>query len=238
MNRPAQGMVLLLLGGAALRAALTDLHLRYVKEVLQPFLIVASVALLIAGAMTLYYEWRQHGDGNGDGHGHGHGEPRIAWLLIAPVLGLLLIAPPALGSYSAATAGTSLTVEQATELPPLPEHIDPVPVTVLDYSARVIWDDGRSLDGRRLELTGFALTDRNGQLHLARLVLSCCAADARPLKIGLVGDIPAGLPDDTWIEVVGDYVPQTGIDPINEATIPYLRVEQWREVEPPRQPYE
>jgi uncharacterized repeat protein (TIGR03943 family) len=248
MNRSAQGLVMVLLGGAALKAGVTDLHLRYVKESLQPFLIVASTLLVLAGAMTLWYEWRRrpadppgHQEDGDQEHGdqeHGHRESRVGWLLVLPVLGLLLVAPPALGSYSATTTGTTLTPEQASELPPLPEYVDPVPLTVLDYAARALWGAEDSLAGRRVELTGFLITDRQGQPYLARLMLSCCAADARPVKVGLAGEAPVGLADDTWVEVVGTYLDRTGTDPINEATIPFLEVESWREVPAPRNPYE
>jgi uncharacterized repeat protein (TIGR03943 family) len=240
VNRQAQGVVMLLFGGAVLKASVTDMYLRYVKEILQPFLIAASVLLIVAGAVTLWYELRASraaGDGAA-AHDHGHGEPRVGWLLILPVLGLLLVAPPALGSYTAGTAGTSLSDDQRTvDFPPLPE-VSLVELPVLDYAARAIWDDGESLAGRRVQLEGFLLTDRDGQVHLARLVLSCCAADARPIKVGLAGDTPDGVPDDTWVRVIGTYVERTGIDPINEAPIPYLVVESWREVAAPAQPYE
>lgn len=252
MNRQAQGVVLLLLGGAALRASLTDMHLRYVKESLQPFLVAASVLLVLGGAMTLWYDLRQekdeapdrgHGREDGRGHdrddSHGHREPRVGWLLILPVLGLLLVAPPALGSYAASSAGTALSLEQRpSDFPSLPEHLDPAPLSVLDYASRAIWDEGTSLAGRRVQLTGFLITDRDGEPFLARIVLSCCAADGRPIKVGLSGDAPSGLPDDTWVEAVGTYVDETSIDPINEATIPFLRVESWREIPAPRQQYE
>ncbi|HEX6245842.1 MAG TPA: hypothetical protein VFZ61_33185, partial [Polyangiales bacterium] len=46
-----------------------------------------------------------HDHDHGHGHDHGHHEPRVGWLLILPVLGLLLVAPPALGSYAAGQAG-------------------------------------------------------------------------------------------------------------------------------------
>ena len=36
MNRQAQAVILLLIGGAVLRTSLTDLYLRYVKEGLRP----------------------------------------------------------------------------------------------------------------------------------------------------------------------------------------------------------
>lgn len=245
MNRQAQGVVMLLLGTAALRVSLTDLHLRYVKDSLQPFLIAASGLLILAGAMTLWYEWRPRWSGRtpppevDDGHGHGRGGPRVGWLLVAPVLGLLLVTPPALGSYSASTAGIALTPERVAELPALPEYVDPVPLTMVDYAARSIWDDGRTMAGRRVLLTGFLVAGQDQpDPYLARLTLSCCAADARPIKVGLAGAAPTGLADGTWLEVIGSYTAQTGVDPINEATIPYLAVESWREVPEPREPYE
>jgi hypothetical protein len=39
VNRRAQAVVLLLFGGAIVKARVTDLYLRYVKEGLRPFLI-------------------------------------------------------------------------------------------------------------------------------------------------------------------------------------------------------
>ncbi|QSB13193.1 TIGR03943 family protein [Natronosporangium hydrolyticum] len=248
MNRLAQGVVMLLFGGAVLRASLTDMYLRYVKDTLQPFLIVASGLLIVAGGMTLWYELRRdrREPPPDDGHGHGHREPRVAWLLVAPVLGLLLVSPPALGSYSAGTTGTALSIDQRpADFPPLPE-VSLVELPVLDYASRAVWDEGRSLADRRIQLTGFLTSDRRGgadegeqEQFLARLVLSCCAADARPIKVGMVGaEAPVGLADDTWVAVIGTYVEQTTVDPINEATIPYIEVETWEVVPPPDRPYE
>jgi uncharacterized repeat protein (TIGR03943 family) len=238
VNRMAQGVVMLLFGGAVLRASLTDMYLRYVRESMRPFLIVASVLLVAAGVATLWYELRRRDDAV-EVHGHnGHREPWVGWLLIAPVLGLLLVAPPALGSYSATSAGTSVPEAQPESgFPPLPEA-SLVELSMLDYAARAIWEDGRSLTGRRVQLTGFLITEEGGEQYLARLVLSCCAADARPIKVGMVGDGPAGLPDDSWVEVIGEYADQTGVDPINEATIPYIQIEHWRQVPAPTSPYE
>ena len=144
MNRQAQAVVLLLVGGAILRASLTDLYLRYVKEGLRPFLIVAGVLLVAAAVATLWYELRpgrpaaghEHDDDHDDGHGHA--EPRVAWLLILPVLALLLVAPPALGSYAANRSGTAL--QETSDFPPLPAG-DPVTVGLVDYATRAVYDD-------------------------------------------------------------------------------------------------
>ncbi|MEW2382958.1 TIGR03943 family protein [Micromonospora sp. NPDC047707] len=258
MNRQAQAVVLLLLGGAVIRACFTDLYLNYVKEGLRPFLIAAGVLLVAAAVMTLWYELRpapraattgdgpaqpdarRHDDDHDghDDHGHGHHEPRVGWLLILPVLGLLLVAPPALGSYAAGQAGTALSSQQQpSDYPPLPAG-DPVPVSVLDYASRALFDKGASIGDRRVQVTGFIAAGPDGQPILARMVLSCCAADGRPIKLGMTGNAPAGLADDTWVEVTGRYSDRIGRDPVNDAEIPYVDVESWRQVPAPKQPYE
>nr|WP_205808393.1 TIGR03943 family protein [Micromonospora sp. HNM0581] len=238
---------MLLLGGAVIRASVTDLYLRYVKEGLRPFLIAAGLLLVAAAVMTLWYELRPPapralapagGPGTGhDAHGHAHHEPRVGWLLILPVLGLLLVAPPALGSYAAGQAGTALSAPQQSDYPPLPEG-DPVQVSVLDYASRALFDRGASIGDRRVQLTGFIATGGDGQAILARMVMSCCAADGRPVKLGMTGDVPAGLPDDSWVEVTGRYTDRLGRDPVNDLEIPYIEVESWREVPVPKRPYD
>jgi uncharacterized repeat protein (TIGR03943 family) len=162
----------------------------------------------------------------------------VGWLLILPVLGLLLVAPPALGSYAAGQAGTALSArQQPSDYPPLPDG-DPAQVTVLDYASRALFDRGASIGQRRVRLTGFVTTGPDGRPLLARIVLSCCAADGRPVKLGLTGAVPEGLADDTWIEVTGRYSDRIARDPVNDAEIPYLDVESWRQVPVPRRQYE
>ncbi|MFI7544039.1 TIGR03943 family putative permease subunit [Actinoplanes sp. NPDC049599] len=233
MNKQAQAVLLLLFGGAILKASLSDLYLRYVKEGLRPFLIGAGVLLVAAAVLTLWDELR----GRADAAGHHH-EPAVGWLLLLPVLGLLLVAPPALGSYAAGQAGTVLTAPAGeSDYPALPPG-DPVDLGLLDYASRALFDDGRSLTGRTLRLTGFATPGPDGQPMLARMVLSCCAADGRPIKVALSGDVPTGLPADTWFQVVGTWTDRTSLDPVNRAEVPYLEVASWQEITAPKQPYE
>lgn len=242
MNRQAQAVVLLLLGGSVLKASVTDIYLRYVKEGLRPFLIAAGLVLVAAAVMTLWHDLRRRRSPAGhEAHddGHGHHEPRVGWLLILPVLGLLLVAPPALGSYAAGQAGTALSSQQiSSDYPPLPEG-DPVKIGVLDYASRALFDKGASIGDRRVQLTGFiASGGPGGEPILARMILSCCAADGRPIKLGMDGEVPTGLAPDTWVEVIGRYTDRTGEDPVNGEEIPYLTVESWRQVDPPKQQYE
>ena len=188
MSRLTQAVIMLLFGGAILKATITDIYLRYIKEGLRPFLIAAGVLLVAAAVMTIWYELRSattapegHED---DGHGHAPHEPRVGWLLILPVVGLLLVAPPPLGSYAAGQAGTVIVNPSDADYPPLPPG-DPAPISLLDYASRAIFDGGKTLTGRNLELTGFITPGPDGKPMLARIVLTCCAADGRPIKVGL-----------------------------------------------------
>jgi uncharacterized membrane protein YcgQ (UPF0703/DUF1980 family) len=85
-----------------------------------------------------------------------------------------------------------------------------------------------------------ALSSRwpGGRQVLTRILLSCCAADGRPLKIGMEGDPPVGVANDQWVEVVGRYSATTEHDPINGEQIPHIEVIEWRQIEPPRNQYE
>jgi uncharacterized repeat protein (TIGR03943 family) len=247
VNRQAQAVVLLLVGGAILRASLTDLYTRYVKEGLQPFLIVAGAVLVAAAIATLWYELRPRraavgavaathdGDAHGGDDGHGHArEPWVAWLLVLPVFALLL-APPALGSYAANRSGTAL--QEVSQFPRLPDG-DPVKISVVDYATRAVYDEGRSLMDRRVQLSGFVLKASDGTPYLVRIVLSCCAADGRPVKIGMTGNVPAGLADNSWLEITGRYTEKTGKDEINGGVIPYITVEEARPIDAPKNQYE
>lgn len=229
MNRLAQSALLFLLGATLLHAGTTDLYLRYVKSGLRPLVLLAGAVLIATAAATLWYERRRtktvvH-----------HHEPRISWLLALPVLALILVAPPALGSYSAAHTGTALT--KPFGFPDLPAD-GPLRLGVADYAGRAIYDKGRSLRNRELKITGFVTLDRSGTPYLVRMGLNCCAADAQPVKIALTGDVPPVLSPDTWLEITGRYTPRRTKDPVNNGPIPYVEVTGSRPVPTPRDPYD
>lgn len=231
-----------LLGAALLHAGVTDLYLRYVKAGLRPLLLASGAVLIAASLATAWYERRRAKSSAGtstgadtDAHAHAHREPRIAWLLLLPLLALILIAPPALGSYSALRTGTAL--QQPYGYGTLPAG-DPVPLSVVDYASRAAYGHGRSLHGRPVRVTGFLALDHGGAPYLVRMALNCCAADAQPVKIALTGTLPPVLRPDAWLEVTGSYTPRLTHDPVNNGPIPYLKVTSVRPVPTPRDPYD
>ncbi|MFJ9963992.1 TIGR03943 family putative permease subunit [Streptomyces avermitilis] len=259
MNRQAQAVVLFLVGGAVLRAGSTDLYLRYVKAGLRPLLLAAGAVLIVAAVATVWYEIRRprgeqhdahedshgpdhdhgpdHGPDHGHNHGHGHAhrESWISWLLVLPLFALILVAPPALGSYSAVRTGTALQAPWG--FPTLPSG-DPLKLSVDDYAGRAAFDHGRSLKGRKVTITGFIALDRSGAPYLTRMILSCCAADAQPIKVGLTGRTPPVLQPDTWLEITGTYSGRRTKDPVNNGVIPFIDVSRATPVPAPRDQYE
>jgi uncharacterized repeat protein (TIGR03943 family) len=231
---------MLMFGGAIVRVTLTDVFLRYVKEGLRPFLLASGALLIATAVMTIWYELhtaRTQQQDDHDGHGHAHHEPQVGWLLILPVLGLLLVAPPALGSYSAGQAGSVLTAPSDSDYPPLPPG-DPARLSLIDYASRAVYDAGKSLTGRTVRMSGFITSGPDGRPMLARIVLTCCAADGRPIKIGLAGNTTVDAAPDTWVQIDGVYSSQVGKDPVNKADVAYVEVKSWQEITQPKQPYD
>ncbi|MGW3108122.1 TIGR03943 family putative permease subunit [Streptomyces sp. NPDC001100] len=204
MKRTAQITLLILTGLGLLHTALfTDLYLRYVKEGLRPLLIVSGVLLLLLGLAHAAFD---HDTGEKEDHDHAHGHdhstaPRIAWLLFLPALSLLLYAPPALGAYTAAHAGSE-TVKQQKGFAALPAT-SPLPMTLTDFTTRVQQDKERAIQGRTVEMTGFVTPGQGGTWDLTRIIFTCCAADAQTVKIRMYGT-PAP-PANTWLAVTGTW---------------------------------
>ncbi|GIH21672.1 TIGR03943 family putative permease subunit [Rugosimonospora africana] len=249
VKRDLHGLILALLGGTLVKLTVTGQYERYVKAAMRPYLFAAGLILLAVAAAALWpavFGRRSaetddhHGDAGhahtGDGHGHRHGRADMAWLLVVPAAVVLLIAPPAIGSYSAGRSGTALGAASSSDYPPLPAG-DPVTVSVLDYASRAVFD-GRSLAGRRVELSGFLLSNGSGGWYLTRMVITCCAADAQPIKVGLTGAVPANARANEWLEATGEYTDRVDKDPVNGQSIPYLSVTSSTPIPAPAQQYD
>ncbi|MFJ8081909.1 TIGR03943 family putative permease subunit [Streptomyces sp. NPDC096205] len=235
MNRVAQTVVLFLLGASVLHAGATGLSLRYVKAGLRPGLVLCGAVLIAAAAATAWYAWRDRRAGGGTSEEEAHAGPRVSWLLLLPLVALILVAPPALGAHSAMRTGTGL--QKPLGYPPLPSG-EPLRLGLADYAGRAAYDHGRTLQGRRVRLTGFVALDGEGAPYLVRMTLNCCAADARPVKVGLIGRVPPVPEPDLWLEVTGTYTPKRSGDPVNGGPIPYVDVLSARPVPAPGDPYD
>ena len=242
MSRELQGFVLVALGAVVLRLTAGAEYLNYVKDSMRPWLLAAGAVLVILGVWTVAEAlWPRRRtasepvpeDGPGDGGDDHHGVPRAAWLLFVPIVALFVFAPPALGAFSAQRAA-AVPALLDTSLPALPAS-DPVPLYLSDYVQRAVWDDGRTLAGRTVELTGFVLPQPDGGWLLARLQITCCAADAFASKVEPIG-LPAdanALPAEQWVTVTGRWVPGG-----EDGEVPLVEVVSVREIPQPENPYD
>lgn len=248
MRRETQNILLILLGGALLKIAINGDYLRYVKPAQQPWVIGGGAVMLALGVLAVIRDLvaaREAARAEATGAGavsvgqHEHHHPaRSAWLLLVPVLAVFLVAPPALGSDSVvrteARAPQTAAGRDAAMFPPLPPG-EVVPMRVTDFVTRAGWDGNHTLDGRTVSLSGFVVHS-GASTMLARMVISCCAADAYPVTVRLTGDTAAKFPSDSWVEATGQVVPGTATE--RNRYTPDLTVATVRPVKAPGDPYE
>lgn len=236
MRRDIQGVILALVGATVLRLSFTDMMLSYVKPGMRPLLVASGAVLVVLGLLSVFLDSRdpapaQKADPHGDSHVHD--APRAAWLLVVPVFLVFVVAPPALGAFSADRVPSAVPGPGDWTMDPLPEG-DPVRLALFDYAYRATWDQGGTLQDRRVELTGFVTSaDSSDGWFLNRLQLSCCAADARVTRVLVTGsDQPAA---DAWVSVVGTYAP--ALDAQSNEPVAVLDAESVTVVPEPRNPY-
>lgn len=230
MTDEARAATVLLVGAVLVRLTLTDAYTRYVKAGMGPLLLAAGVILVILGLAGVV---RALGPARwalpvGDGHDHGD---RVAWLLLVPVFALLLVTPPALGSFGV-DRGAAVNVNSGGRLfKPLPPGRT-VQMTLNEYELRAVDKKGASFGLTPVRLTGFvAASDGGAGFRIARYQIACCAADAVAAVvrvIGATGDPPAR---DQWVTVTGTFQPSS-------ADTPLLRATSLQAVGPPLDPYE
>ena len=253
MNRRTQGVLLLVAGLVALRLVVNGSFESYVKPGMFWPLLLSGGILVVLGFATSFRgaaeddralagEGEETADSAGaddDGHHH-HRGPTVAWLLVVPLVVLLLVAPAPLGADAARRQEARAPVYLGTEFPPLApgaHGVAELPVTeVID---RALWDSAGSLDSAPVRVEGLVVHDDalpDGFL-LTRFVLSCCAADAIPVQVGVVG---GGRPaEDEWVVVEGTVVPPPDVGP-DEVQLPRIDIEA-SSVQPaprPGDPYE
>ncbi|WP_019925889.1 TIGR03943 family putative permease subunit [Nocardia sp. BMG111209] len=225
--KPALGPFLLVSGTILVLLALTAI----VRDLRRPRTAAVTEPATVGHGATNRIAAEQDPSLDEDEHGH---SDRPHWLLLAPIAALLIVVPPALGAgsvQSGTTAQASVGQPGATDdgkydFGPLPAGSAPT-VRMYDLIDRASYDSSGALDDHDVTVVGFIVrtaadgaprTDGSrGGVDLARLVITCCVADAQTMRIHLAGDFP--LPaDDTWVSVRGrvqpdSAVPQTRMTP-------------------------
>lgn len=294
MNREAQSVVVLLFGGVLIGVTVSGKYTAYVKPGFGPLLVGAGIVLMLVGlaslaqsALRLFRHARESADTASEAaseseavsvaassdHGHDHDRSRAPWLLLAPVLMLVAVAPTALGAdavgrnagsqealgleagVSPASApeaaptsnegyarndgsGTARDADgrKTMPFPDLPPGENPT-LTFKNFVLRALYDGQQSVTENPVTLVGFIAPAGEGYTDgytIARLSISCCAADANPIRIHVDGDPP--FPSDTWVAAVVTAVPDSGNQ--GNSYVPTATVNAIEQVSPPSDPYE
>lgn len=195
MNRLSRSVLVMFVGAVAIRLAWTGEFGDFLQQRMRWPLLIAGIAAFVLGVADAI-RWDRATRADRDER-RSRVAPGVGWLMIAPLLVLVAVAPTALGAAAVdrtdAYAGTG-----RSGFAPLPDG-DPVPLTFLEFVDRAVFDGENGLADRRVRLTGFVVNDErtpDGYV-LTRFAVACCAADALPVQVAVVTADP--LPDDTWV---------------------------------------
>lgn len=225
MTRETQNVLLILVGGAIVKIDLDGSFVRYVKPGLHPYLLISGVFIVTLAAAAIVRDIRRGGPEDDDPSHSSHSQSSHAhssrpyWMLLVPAALILFVAPPALGVSSVSERVVTAGALERTAFPPLPDG-DAPEIPLLDVVQRAARDNTGSLDGREITVTGMRVENPDGSVDLARILIICCAADARSIRIHL--DRPV---QGDWVRVrgtVGESTPDTG----NVPTMTVTGVEQ------------
>jgi uncharacterized repeat protein (TIGR03943 family) len=249
VNRRTESLLLGAMGVAALILAGGGDALVFVRPGLVKYVFASGIVLVL---LAIAPAVRRRGQPDQElaaeveaEHDHHHSR-RAPWLVMAPLLVLLVVAPGPLGA-SAASSAQRAVVPQSGTYPAVGPKVDgAVPMTLAEYTSRAMDDPDHSLTGVPVRLVGFVAKSKDGKgFLLSRFTIFCCAADAEIQQIKILGPATT-LPDNTWVSVVGVWPPastsaasnsSTPVDP-NDAPLPQLTPTSVTQVKRPHAPYE
>jgi uncharacterized repeat protein (TIGR03943 family) len=241
VNRRTESLLLAAMGCAALILALNGDALVFIRPTLVPYLFASGVVLLLLAVAPAVRRRslpdeelmaEEHAE-----HEHHHSR-RAPWLVMAPLLVLLVVAPGPLGASAASTAQRAVEPTDST-YPPVGAKVDgAVPMTLAEYTSRAIDDSAHSLTGVPVRLIGFVAKAKDGNgFLLSRFTIFCCAADAEIQQIRILGSTNV-LPDNTWVTVTGTWPAATAPATADNTAVPEMTATSVVQVKRPHAPYE
>jgi uncharacterized repeat protein (TIGR03943 family) len=232
VSEDARATTVLLVGALMVRLAVTGAYAKYVRTGMGWLLLVAGILLIALGLFGVVRALGRRGrrDEHDHAHGHAHSE-RIGWLLLAPVLALLLVTPPSLGSYGVArNAAVNVTSGGRTFDALPPGRL--VPMTLTEFDERTVDHAGASFGATPVRLTGFVTPSSEAQgFRIARYQIACCAADAVAAVVRVTGASGSRPARDQWVTVTGTFTRAAD-------GVPELHATSLAEIKPPNDPYE
>jgi uncharacterized repeat protein (TIGR03943 family) len=95
-------------------------------------------------------------------------------------------------------------------------------------------DDGQFV-GQKVKLTGFVVRDNQNTeiFYLSRYVLSCCAADARPIGLPIIYGENVSINENEWLEVKGEFEMME----MNGEENLLIKIQEFKRISEPENPY-
>ena len=239
----------------------------------------ASLDPVPAAYVTPVADSPEHSHDESDAHGHSHERSKAPWLILAPILVLLLLAPPALGAdavnrnagsqalqgltgvAAASGAGSDVAAGGTTGgyapndgsghgigtkafakqrptmvFPALPTGQNPA-MTLKEFIMRALYDADNTVSNNNITVVGFIADPGDGYTSgysLARMTISCCAADASPMRVHVAGT--AKYPVNTWVTAV--ISAQVGTADSDNDYVPTVDLVSMSTISQPSDPYE
>ncbi len=165
-----------------------------------PFGCIALGAVALAHFVALYRDRKAGVQAEGMSRSDLIG---IAALLV-PIVAVIAVPQAELGALAVSRKATGAGATSALVAPPAPDAGRPpnfIDVHYANESDEYATTLGIG-EGTELELTGF-VSDTHGpsEFTLTRFYVSCCAADAVPYSVRVLGE--TRYPDNTWLRVDG-----------------------------------
>jgi uncharacterized repeat protein (TIGR03943 family) len=218
-------LLLALYGLALLRIGTSDRLLFYVRPATRSYVLAAGATLAVVGGA----HWLRVGTSRP----HDSASP-TGWLVLAPVLALSLVPPPTDGAVTGVSR-TAPPKRSASVLKPLPQG-ELVGLHLAEVVQRAAWGPS-TLRGRRLRVIGFVAHLGERRYAVARLSITCCAADAQQDEIDVrlaPGRQPPPVHPDQWVAVTGRFVGMSA----GESFVPVLVATSIAGVPAPANPYD
>ncbi len=201
-------------------------------------LLLASLVVLALGLVLR--QWDSHGCD--DDHSHAHEKPTWSETGVhaLPLVLFMVMGPTVLGSHALGDGGMFDSGLLRGSVGALVTDADGYRRTdLLALRHDPFLDGGKvTLIARLGELAEQTTRRRRSGPEperkpvLFRHVISCCAADGRPIYTWIAEQTPIDLPLDSWIIIHGTVdVRETG------GVVPVIHVERWKSIPEPKEPY-
>ncbi len=197
MNRMGRGVLMAYVGIVVGRLVLSGGFGDFVQERMRGPLLLAAAFTLLLGLSDILRGFQTAREDRDRSVG-----PAVGWLLAAPLLVLVSVAPAALGAAAADRVDSfePPPPDESDESPWVFPEEEPFELRMFEFVNAALWDDTGSLVGRQVILEGLVVNDPDvpDGFVLVRFMVSCCAADGLPLKVALRGS-PQTFENDEWV---------------------------------------